>query len=134
MYQNEEELKSAAQIATGLCLLILFTGLFGILAFSLNRRAKEIALRKVLGANAGNIFLLFIREYGLLILLSNLIGWPLAFIASQSWLEEFAFRISQGPGPYLAVSIIIFTLTAGLIILQSAKAVFESPAQRLRNE
>ena len=75
LYRSELQLKKAANIATILNLIIVFLGIFGVVAFTLTKRRKEIAVRKVLGANVRNIIVLFIRDYAILILLANMIAW-----------------------------------------------------------
>jgi putative ABC transport system permease protein len=98
MYQSELQLKKAAGIATGLMLLIVLLGIFGVLTLALTRRTKEIAIRKVLGADLNHILSLFINQYAGLLLISNLIAWPLAYYFGNQWLQQYAYRIIQPKG------------------------------------
>ena len=95
LYRSELQLKKAANISTILNLIIVFLGIFGVVAFTLTKRTKEIAVRKVLGANVRNIILLFIRDYAILILLANMIAWPLTYIITNKWLQSYAYRVNQ---------------------------------------
>jgi len=134
MYQAELQLKKAANIATALNLIIVFMGIFGVVAFTLVKRTKEIALRKVLGADSHNIILLFIKDYAILILIANIIAWPLAFIITNKWLENYTYRIEQTATPYLVVCAFVFIAAFALIAAQCFKVASDNPVKSLRTE
>ncbi|HVS92462.1 MAG TPA: ABC transporter permease [Mucilaginibacter sp.] len=134
LYQSELQLKKAADVATGLNLLIVFTGIIGVLAFTLSKRTKEIAVRKVLGANAGSIISIFLKEYGLLILASNLIAWPIAYKLTSDWLQGYAYRFQQNAAPYLFVCFFILAVAFALIVAQCFRAALANPVKSLRSE
>lgn len=134
LYQSELQLKRAADVATVLSLLIVFSGIIGVLAFTLTRRTKEIAVRKIVGANAGNIIFIFLKEYGLLILLSNAIAWPLAWFISARWLENYAYRFHQDAVPYLFVCVFVLFTASALITVQCFKTASTNPVKSLRTE
>ena len=134
LYDAEIKLKKAAQLATVLNLLIVFMGVFGIVAFTLARRTREIAVRKVLGANVKNIVTLFITDYALLILAANIIAWPLAFMATNKWLQNYSYRIDQNAVPYLTVALAVSILTFLFVTLQCLKTAMSNPVKNLRAE
>ncbi|HVW12620.1 MAG TPA: ABC transporter permease [Mucilaginibacter sp.] len=134
LYQSELQLKKAADVATGLNLLIVFTGIIGVLAFTLSKRTKEIAVRKVLGANAGIIISIFLKEYGLLILASNLIAWPIAYKLTSDWLQGYAYHFQQNAAPYLFVCFFILAVAFALIVVQCFRAALAKPVKNLRSE
>jgi putative ABC transport system permease protein len=134
LYQPELQLKKAAGVATFLNLLIVFMGIFGIVAFTLAKRLKEIAVRKVLGADIKNILFLFIKDYALLITIANVIAWPLAFIATNKWLQNYAYRVQQDMIPYFLVSVILFVTSFLFISAQCFRAASRSPVHSLRSE
>jgi putative ABC transport system permease protein len=134
LYSEELQLKKAADIASVLNLAIVLMGIFGVVAFTLNKRTKEIAMRKVLGAGAGNIIFLFIKEYALLILLANMIAWPFAYQISGSWLQNYAERVDQNAVPYLLVGAFVFISAFILIIAQCYKVAMMNPVNSLRVE
>jgi putative ABC transport system permease protein len=134
MYRGELQLKKAATIATALNLIIVFMGIFGIVAFTLTKRTKEIAVRKVLGADARNIIFMFIKDYALLILIANIIAWPVAYVISNKWLENFTYRVQQNIIPYLIVSAFIFIVVFILVAAQCFKAASDNPVKSLRTE
>jgi putative ABC transport system permease protein len=134
MYASELQLKKAADIATVLNLLIVFTGIFGVVAFMLTKRTKEIAVRKVLGADIRSILSIFLIEYGALIVISNIIAWPLAYLITSEWLENYAYHIHQSLIPYSFVCLFILLTASVLISLQCFKVASANPVKSLRAE
>jgi len=134
IYESEIKLKKAAQLATVLNLFIVFMGIFGIVAFTLARRTREIAVRKVLGAGVKNIMVLFIKEYALLIILANVIAWPIAYIITNRWLQNYSYRMQQDIIPYLTVGGVVFAATFVFISAQCFKTAISNPVKNLRTE
>ncbi|HEY4150936.1 MAG TPA: ABC transporter permease [Chitinophagaceae bacterium] len=134
IYRHELQLRNAAAIGTVLNLVIVFMGIFGVVAFTLVKRGKEMAIRKVLGAGVRTIILLFIRDYALLIIIANIIGWPVAYLLSRQWLQNFAYRAPQDIIPYLFVLVFIFVAVSLLVAAQCLRTAIESPVEKLRAE
>lgn len=134
MYRSELQLKTAAEVATALNMIIVLLGVLGVVAFTLSKRMKEIAVRKVLGARAVNIILLFLKEYALLIVVANCIAWPLAYFATEHFLQNFAYRIQQNLFPYLLVLAAVSAMALGLITLQCVRSAIDNPVKSLRTE
>lgn len=134
LYQSELQLKQATRVATILNLIIVFMGIFGVVTFTLARRTKEIAVRKVLGAEVRSIIFLFIKDYAWLIFIANLIAWPLAWIVTDRWLENYAYRVEQNFVPYLFVAAFVFVLAFLFIAAQCFKAAVANPVRSLRTE
>jgi ABC-type antimicrobial peptide transport system permease subunit len=134
LYKSELQLKSATDIATILNFLIVFMGIFGVVAFTLAKRSKEIAVRKVLGAGVKNIVFLFIKEYALLILIANIIAWPIAYSMVNHWLQNYAYRAEQTITPYLFAGAFVFIVAFIFIGLQSLKTASANPVESLRSE
>ncbi len=134
IYQSELQLKKAADIGTVLNLVIIFTGIFGVVAFTLTKRTKEIAVRKVLGAGVKNILSIFLKEYGFLILIANAIAWPLAYLITTRWLENYVYRVQQNVTLYVFACLFILATAFVLIIAQCMKAALANPVRSLRSE
>jgi ABC-type antimicrobial peptide transport system permease subunit len=133
-YASEIRLRKAVVLATIMNLVIVFLGIFGVVASTLTRRTREIAIRKILGADIGNIILIFIREYAYLIFLANLIAWPMAYMITNKWLQDYAYHIDQNWMPYLIVFAAI-TLSAFLLIAaQCYKVASANLEKSLRSE
>jgi ABC-type antimicrobial peptide transport system permease subunit len=134
LYKSETQLKKATNLATVLNLVIVFMGIFGVTAFTLARRTKEIAVRKVLGAEAKNIIGLFLKDYAWLILIANIIAWPLAYWATNQWLQNYAYRMEQNVFPYLTVFAFVVLSTFLFITIQCYKTALMNPVKNLRTE
>lgn len=134
MYFSETRLSKAADVATALNFVIILLGAVGVVAFSLTRRAKEVGVRKVLGADTRNIIFLFLKEYTVVIIIANLIAWPVAYFLANKWLDEYAYRTSMSVGPFIVAALITFSLTYLLITLQSFRTANANPTGLLRNE
>jgi ABC-type antimicrobial peptide transport system permease subunit len=127
-------LKKASNIATALNFVIVFMGIFGLMAFTLTKRMKEIAVRKVLGADIRNIIVLFLKDYVWLIVIANVIAWPVAYIINKQWLQNYVYRINQNILPFLWVGCFIFIVAFSLIALQCLTAARANPVKALKQE
>jgi putative ABC transport system permease protein len=134
LYRSETQLKKATNLATVLNLVIVFMGIFGVTAFTLARRNKEIAVRKVLGAEAKNIIALFLKDYAVLILIANIIAWPLAYWATNQWLQNYVYRMEQTIVPYVTVFGFVVVSTFLFITIQCYKTALMNPVKNLRTE
>lgn len=134
LYTSELQLKKATSLATFLNLFIVFMGVFGVISFTIVRRNKEIAVRKVLGADIRSILSLFIKEYAWLILLANLIAWPLAYWFTHQWLQQYVYRIEQNVVPFMVAGVSVFVLAVVLIGVLSLKPATSNPVKNLRTE
>lgn len=132
LYKSDLQLQKASNVATILSLVIVLLGLVGIVSFMLTKRNKEITVRKVLGADALHIVILFFKEYVVLIVIANLIAWPLAYLVTEKLFQNFAYHVHQNMYPYLLVTFLVFALSFILIFLQSFKAAVQNPVKSLR--
>jgi len=133
-YHKEVKISRIFTAFAVLSIIISCLGLFGLSAFTAQQRTKEIGIRKVLGASLGGILKLLSKEYIILIVIANLIAWPLGQYFATKWLAGFAYRIS------LEADIFLFTFLGALVIalatvsFQSLKAAITNPVKSLRNE
>jgi len=134
MYFGDHTLYRIASYAAYLSLFVSCLGLLGLSAFSAQQRTKEIGIRKVLGATLNKILLLQSSEYVKLILISNIISWPLAYFAMKNFLQQYAYRIHIGFDLFLFSAVITFTIALLTISYQSIKAARLNPVDTLRYE
>ena len=134
LYKTEIQLKQAAYTATLLTLIIVLLGVFGLIALSIQKRIKEIGIRKVLGSSVGGIIALFMKEFLVVILVAGIIACPLAYFVMQGWLNEYAYRISMTAQPFIISVLTLGFITALLISLQTVKAANANPVESLRTE
>ncbi len=133
-YLAERRISVLSRYFGGLAILISCLGLFGLVAFTAERRFKEIGIRKVLGATSGSIIVLLSAEFLRLIALAILLAFPLSWWAMDRWLQGFAYRITISPALFLLAAAAVLLLTLFTISFQSIKAALSNPAARLRAE
>ncbi|MEO6316093.1 MAG: FtsX-like permease family protein, partial [Chitinophagaceae bacterium] len=134
LYATEIQLKKAAYAATVLSLIIMLLGVLGLTSLNIHKRIKEIGIRRVLGATVPNIILLFLKEFILIIVPAAAIAVPVSSFLMKQWLNDYAYRISITPQPFLIAIIILAFATISLICLQTMKAARANPVKSLRNE
>lgn len=133
-YEREERLSSMYKIYALLAVIISCLGLYGLISFMVVQKTREVGVRKVLGANLGNILYLFSREFTILVLIAFVLAAPMAWYIMHAWLQDFAFRVTPGVGVFLAaigISILIAWLTVGYKAWQAARV---NPVSSLRAE
>jgi hypothetical protein len=134
MYSAEDQMKKISGYATFLAVLISCLGLFGLASFMAQQRTKEIGIRKVLGASVSGIVFMFSKEFSKLVLIANIISWPLAYFIAKKWMENYAYRASIGIEIFIlsaATALATAFLTVGY---QSLKAALSDPADTLKYE
>jgi putative ABC transport system permease protein len=134
LYERDERLGTIFGIASGLAIVIACIGLFGLAAFMVEQRTKEIGIRKVLGASVTRIVALLSKDFALLVLLGLLLAAPFAYYAMDSWLQEFAFRIDIGWWVFAVAGGIALLVAMLTIMLQSVKAANANPVEALKYE
>lgn len=134
MYSSEQRVAMLSRYFAAIAIIISCLGLFGLSAFTAQKRQKEIGIRKVVGASISGIAIMLSKDFLKLILLSVLIAFPIAWLITHQWLQSFAYRTTIGAGVFLlaAASIIIITLLT--ISFQSVKAAVMNPVKSLRSE
>jgi putative ABC transport system permease protein len=134
MYTTEIQLKKAAYLSTLLSLIIAFLGVLGLVSLSIQKRVKEIGVRKILGASNQNIVMLFVKEFMDVIIIASLIACPIAFFVMNAWLNNYAYRIQISPLPFALAIVILVFITLLLIGFQAIKAAVANPVKSLRTE
>jgi ABC-type antimicrobial peptide transport system permease subunit len=134
VYTNELRLKKAGSSATVLALVIVLLGVVGLLSLSVQKRMKEIAIRKVIGSSVPGIIRLFLKEYLLLLGIAGLVATPLAYLLMQQWLEGYATRITITPWPFVAAIGSLGVVMGLLIVLQTMRAAMANPVKSLKAE
>ena len=134
LYKSEARTEKIFYVFGTLAVVLAYMGLFGLISYSVQQRTKEIGIRKTLGAGSGNIIALFSKDYIKLIVLANLIAWPLAWYAGHKWLQNFAYRIEISAWMFFFVMLLTFALVLIMIGLQAIKAATANPVESLRYE
>lgn len=134
LYLTELQLKKASSLATLLSIIIVFLGVLGLIGLSLQKRIKEIGIRKVLGSSVSGIIGLFVSEFLSIIGIAGLVACPVAYILMDHWLKAYVYRIDLSWLPFVFAIGVLGALTAILIILQTLRVANSNPIDSLRTE
>ena len=134
IYFNEQLTGKMLGVFSLLAIFVACLGLFGLAAFMVQSRTKEIGIRKVLGASTPHLVMLLSREFMLLILLANLIAWPIAYYLMRDWLSGFAYQTDLNVLPFVASAIIALIIAFGTVSMQAIRAARSNPIDALRYE
>ncbi len=117
-----------------LAIIVACLGLFGLAAFTAERRTKEIGIRKVLGARTRDIVRLLAWQFSKPIIIANLIAWPAAWYVMRNWLAGFEARIDLGPAPFVLAGLLALAIALGTIAGHAIKVARSNPIHALRYE
>lgn len=133
-YEQEGIILSLIRLFAGIAVFIGCLGLYGLAAFMILRKTKEIGIRKTLGASIPGILWLFGKEYARLIVFAFVLAAPLAWWAMQHWLEDYVYRISIGAGIFVLSLLTTFVVAMLTVGIQSVRASLANPVRSLRSE
>jgi ABC-type antimicrobial peptide transport system permease subunit len=133
-YAAELRVGILSKYFAGLAILISCLGLFGLTAFTAQKRQKEIGIRKVIGASVPSLVAMLSMDLLKQVLVAILIAVPISWWIMNQWLNGFAYRIPIGMGVFLIAGFSIITITFLTVSYQSIKAAFRNPVTSLRSE
>jgi ABC-type antimicrobial peptide transport system permease subunit len=131
-YETESRVSTLSKYFAALAILISCLGLFGLAAFTAQKRRKEIAIRKVIGASVNGIAAMLSKDFLKLVLLSMLIAFPASGWLMNQWLQSFAYRISLGYSVFIMAGVFIVFITLATISWQSIKAALANPVKAIK--
>ena len=134
LYAAEQRVGILSRCFAGLAIFISCLGLFGLAAFTAQKRKKELGIRKVVGASVLQLAFLLSKEFLALVLLAICIAFPLVYLGMHRWLDSFAYRTSIGAGVFILTALAAVVITAFTIGYQSLKAAGMNPVESLRTE
>ncbi len=134
MYQSEQRQETIFTVFACIAIFIACLGLFGLSAFEITQRVKEIGVRKVLGANVRSIVTLLSKDFLKLVLVATIIAFPIAWYAMSHWLQGFAYRINIHWWVFLLSAILALIIALVTVSFQAIKAALANPVESLRSE
>ncbi len=134
VYRTDAQITQMVGILAFLAILISCLGLFGLASYAAERRIKEIGVRKVLGASVGNIVNLLSRHFIGLVLIANLIAWPLAWFTVNHWMQDYAYRIAISWWVFALSGLVALIIALVTVSLLATKAAMANPVESLRTE
>lgn len=133
-YTGEEVLGDLARIFTILSIIIASLGIWGLSAFITERRTREIGIRKALGASMFSIIKLINKEFMIILLLANIVAWPIAYFSINKWIDSFAFREYISIWSFILATMIGFLIAVLTVSHKAVEAGSRNPVDSLRYE
>ncbi|MFC1543104.1 ABC transporter permease [Candidatus Neomarinimicrobiota bacterium] len=134
LFRAEQSFGKIVSYFTGLTIIIACLGLFGLAAFTAERRTKEIGIRKVVGATVAQIVGMLSKEYLVLVLIANIIAWPMAWYVMNRWLQNFAYRIDLSWWIFILAGLLALVIALLTVSWQAIRAATANPVEALRYE
>jgi putative ABC transport system permease protein len=133
-FQTDERQGTLFGVFVGIAIFIASLGLFGLAAFSTERRTREIGLRKAYGAGTGDIVWMLLRQFSVPVLIANVIAWPVAWYYLHGWLQGFAYRIPLSPLYFLGAGAIALLIAWATVFVHARRVADANPNHALRYE
>ncbi|HEX6179997.1 MAG TPA: FtsX-like permease family protein, partial [Chitinophagaceae bacterium] len=134
LYRSEQRLGNVFTVFTLLSIFIACLGLFGLAAYTAERRVKEIGVRKLLGASVNSLVALLSKDFVKLVIVSAFIAFPIAGWVMNAWLRDFAYRIEIGWWIFVVAGVCALIIAVATVSFQAIKAATANPAKSLRTE
>ena len=134
LYRQEQRESVLFKIFAVISILIACLGIFALASFAAEERTREIGIRKVLGATIPGLVRLLSRDFVKLVALGNLLAWPLAWLAMNRWLGDFAYRIEIGWGVFVLAGALALLIALLTVSWQAIRAALANPVKALRYE
>ncbi len=134
IYRTDAQISQLVAILSGLAILISCLGLFGLASFSAERRTKEIGIRKILGASVKDVVFLLSKHFIGLVLMANLIAWPLAWLALHRWIQGYAYRVAISWWVFVLAGMAALLIALATVSFHAVNAALSNPVKTLRAE
>ena len=134
LYQADLKLSHLCSLLTMLAVALTCLGLLGLVAYTAERRTKEIGIRKVLGASRFNLLVLLSKDFVQMALFATIVAWPIAYLLANQWLQGFAYRIDLPLAPFFMAGVIALFLTLATTGFYALRTARMNPVEMLRDE
>ena len=133
-YESDKRFGTIFSMFTALAIFVACLGLFGLASFMTLQRTKEIGIRKALGSTSMEVVLLLSKGFVVLVLIANVIAWPLAWFIMDRWLQNFPYRININPFLFVVAGLAVVVIAFLSVGFQTMKAARVNPSKSLRSE
>ncbi len=134
MYESDKKVSRVVSILAGLAIFIACLGLLGLASYSTEKRIKEIGIRKVMGASVLNVVSLLSKDFIKLVIIANVIAWPLGWWLISKWLQNFAYKIDMSWWIFVMAGISSLLIALLTVSAQTLRAAKSNPIKNLRTE
>jgi putative ABC transport system permease protein len=133
-YAAEQRWRRIVEYSSVLSVMITCLGLFGLTSLAVAKRTREVGIRKTLGASVTRLVMMFAGGFVRLVLIANVIAWPVAYLVMSHWLKGFAYRASIGVVTFLLTGLIVLLVAFVTVSYQATKAALANPVDALKHE
>jgi putative ABC transport system permease protein len=133
-YAEQRRWSQIIDLGSIFAIVVAWLGLLGLVRLSIQRRLKEVGIRRILGASVSRVVVLLSGRFIALVIAGNLVALPVAWYFSRKWLNSFSYRIELGPGLFIGTFALILIVTAVSLGWQTATAAHRNPARVLKSE
>jgi ABC-type antimicrobial peptide transport system permease subunit len=133
-YKSEQQRGKVFNAMSGMSIFISCLGLFGLSAFSAERRTKELGIRKVMGASVNGLVALMGKEFALLVLIASAIGCPLGWYLMNGWLQNYAYHVEVGWGTLTFAMLFCISIALFTVSYHAIRVAISNPAKAIRYE
>lgn len=133
-YETEDKFLSVFVVFAVLAIVIAAVGLFGLSAYTISRRTREVGIRKVLGSTGWQIFLMFGKDFSIQVIAGNIVAIPVVWVVMNEWLTSFSERITIGVEVFVATTLITFVIAIATISYHAWRSANLNPAKALKTE
>lgn len=134
LYKSEKDAQILFRNFSVTAIIIACLGLLGLVMYAAELKRKEIGIRKVLGASVAGIVTLITKEFLVLVVIANIIAWPISYYFMNEWLSDFAYKINIGLDSFLISALITFAIAIITIGFQAIKAALANPVKSIKYE
>jgi putative ABC transport system permease protein len=134
VYKADAQVSTIVSILAGLAIIISCLGLFGLASYAAEKRVKEVGIRKVMGASVQNIVTLLSTHFIKLVIMANLIAWPIAWLTISRWLQDYAYRVNISWWVFVIAGVVALLIALLTVSFQAVKAAIANPVKSLRSE
>ena len=133
-YAEDKRWGKVTYLSSLFAIIVAWLGLLGLVRLTVDRKTREIGIRKVLGSTTEGVIALLSKKFVILVLIGNLIAWPVAWWLLDQWLQSFDYRITLHPLLFIASGAAVFVVVLASVSLQSLKAAMANPVDAMRVE
>jgi putative ABC transport system permease protein len=134
IYTSEQRLGKVMNLFSGIAIVLACLGLFGLSSYAAKQRVREIGIRKVLGAPLGHLALLLSASFLRLALVAIVISFPLAWLAMNTWLQDFPYRTTMSWWVFVLAGIVVLAITLATVSIQALRTALLNPVRNLKAE
>ena len=133
-YNSEDKLSKQVTAFTLIAIILALMGVFGLVFFETQHRMKEIAVRRVLGAEVKDILSMLSRKYATIVLICFVIAAPVSYLVTERYFSNFAYHMGIQPWVFVAALMVVLVVTVALVVVRSFSAATKNPVESIKAE